>query len=162
MRLRLGEAQHELRPFSSRACAYHPLTSLQVPGYPLSHTLLLFLWKHNCMPVLPNSVQIYCGGVDTTPSIDRWTHVVHSIYRQLDSLIWARNKDPLFLLLSCTSMRREPGRTLPYYRCGTAKSIFLPKVCYCYRLPTNQLPSQHYYFDIARGALGLFPLPCPP
>ena len=90
--------------FSSCTCAYHPLTSLQVPGYPPSRTPSLFLWRHDCIPILPDMVQIYCGGVNTTPSIDRWTHTVCSIYRQLDSPARARNNVPLFLLLSCTSM----------------------------------------------------------
>ena len=29
----------------------------------------------------PEHLTVYCSGVDTTPSIDRFTHVVHGLYR---------------------------------------------------------------------------------
>ena len=47
----------------------------------------------------------YCGGVDTTSSIDRLTHGVHGLYRQLDNPARVSNKDPPFpsFLLSLAS-----------------------------------------------------------
>jgi hypothetical protein len=50
--------------------------------------------------------------VDTTPGIDRLTHVIHSLYRQLDSPPRARGKHPLLLLL-LLSWTSDVGWQLP-------------------------------------------------
>src|SRR5277367_5960060 len=88
---------------------------------------------------------LYCGGVDTTPSIDKLTHMVHSLHRWLDSPAQASSKDPFSSssLLLDVDVGVSSAGTLPYQICGTAKSIFLSRACCCcYSLAMFRPPSQ--------------------